>query len=137
MKFVEQLSKFTRQTIVLLAVFFVAGCGGGCKQVPPHNTFIETTIANASTNDLDWVRLKWEAPDMSAGILSQGISTTILDFPWPNLSRATLTFVDDKTRQRYSINLSFDAANEKIRSQKCHRVTIRILSYEKAEVVCE
>lgn len=115
----------------------LAGCSSGCKGTQNREMIVQATITNASTNVLDWVDVEWEGPSMAAGILSPGISKTILDFHWPNLPKAKVTFIDKKTRKPYSINVSFESVNKKIQSGECHRVTIRILSYEKAEVICE
>ena len=126
-----------RYTIVLLMMIAMAGCNSGCNGVQLQKTAVNITFTNASTNDLDWVRLKWDGPYAAAGILLQGNSKGVIDLQWPYLSAATLTFIDDKTRQRYNIEISFAEANQKIHLGKCHLVTIRILSYDKVEVICE
>ena len=133
MKFVEQLSNFIRYIIILLAVLAVTGC----NELRTQHTTVTATIANSSTNNLDWVDVEWNGSSMSAGILSPGISQTIVNFEWPFLPNAKVTFIDKITRQSYSIQISFASANERIKSGKCREVTIRILSYDKAEVVCE
>ena len=101
----------------------------------PKPISIEASFKNGSAHDLDWVRMKWAGPDFSAGILSIGVFATTLDLNWPNVPTGTLTFVDEKTRQRFDIALSFQSINEQIKSGGCRAITIRILDYDKAEVV--
>ena len=133
MKFVEQLSNFTRYIIILLAVLAVTGC----NELRTQHTTVTATITNSSTNNLDWVDVEWNGPYMAAGVLPPGISKTIGGLPWPNLPSAKIIFIDEITRKSYSIQISFASVNERIKSGKCREVIIRILSYEKAEVVCE
>jgi hypothetical protein len=52
-------------------------------------------------------------------------------------AQAKLTFIDDQTRQAYSINVSLKEADARVHSGQCKRVAIRILGYDKAEVVCK
>jgi hypothetical protein len=109
----------------------------GCKKIHSNHANVASTITNSSTNLLDWVDVEWNGPSMAAGILSPGISKTIINFAWPFQPDAKITFIDRITRKPYSIAVSFESANEQIISGKCHEVTIRILSYEKADVICE
>ena len=133
MKFTEHISSFTRYVIILLVVLAVTGC----NELRTQHTTVTVTITNSSTNTLDWVDVEWKGPYMAQGILSPGISKGILDLEWPFLPDAKITFIDEITRNHYSIPISFESANERIKSGKCREVIIRILSYEKAEVVCE
>ena len=123
-----------RHTIVLLLFIALMGCASGEARKLGE---IEFVFTNSSAHDLDWVRLDWEGPSVSAGIMKSGANATRLDTPWPDISKAKLTFVDDQTRQRYNIDVSFTEANAQIRAHKCHRITLRILGYDKAGVVCE
>jgi hypothetical protein len=98
---------------------------------------VDITLRNTSSNVLDWVKLDWIGPDVGGGILPQGIGKTAVSVEWPNVSGAKLTFVDDKTRKPYNLEVSFSSVNEQVRSGRCRHVTIRILDYDKADVVCE
>ncbi len=104
-------------------------------QSTPKAIAIETSIENASIHDLDWVRVAWDGPSFSAGILRVGTFSTDVHLKWPFIPNARLTFVDDKTRERHSIDLSLKAMNEEIQAGRCRAVTIRILDHDKAEVV--
>lgn len=104
-------------------------------QSAPKNMAIETSIENASIHHLDWVRVEWNGPSFSAGILRVGTFSTDVHLKWPFVPKARLTFVDDKTRQRYNIDLSLKVINEEIQSGRSRAVTIRILDHDKAEVV--
>ena len=133
MNFAKQLSNSTRYIIILLAVLAVTGC----NELRTQHATVMVTITNSSTNNLDWVDVEWSGPYMAAGVLPPGISKTIGGLPWPNLPSAKITFIDEITRKPYVIDVSFASVNEQKQSGKCHHVTIRILSYHKAEVVCE
>ena len=104
-------------------------------QSASKNMAIETSIENASKHDLDWVRVAWDGPSFSAGILRVGTFSTDVHLRWPFVPKARLTFVDDKSRERHSIDLSLKAMNEEIQAGRCRAVTIRILDHDKAEVV--
>jgi hypothetical protein len=104
-------------------------------QSASKNMAIETSIENASKHDLDWVRVAWDGPNFSAGILRVGTFSTDVHLRWPFVPKARLTFVDDKSRERHSIDLSLKAMNEEIQAGRCRAVTIRILDHDKAEVV--
>lgn len=93
------------------------------------------SIENTSTHKLDWVRVVWDGPTFSAGILSAGAFSTDIDLRWPFVANAKLTFLDYKTRQRNNIEISLEAINKEIQSGRCRAVTIRILDHDKAEVV--
>jgi hypothetical protein len=98
---------------------------------------VEFTFANVSTNNLNGVQLECFGRVASAGILIPGNDKTKFDVPWPNSPTGKVAFFDRQTLKPYSIDISFVSANEEIQSGKCHHLTIRILSYDKAEVVCE
>ena len=100
-------------------------------------TVVQASIENRSPHDLDWVSMEWPGPYYAAGVLPKDISKTLLDMRWPCIASGTLTFVDAKTRVPYRIALSFVSINEAIRSGKSRVVTVRILDYDKAEVVGE
>ena len=49
-------------------------------QSASKNMAIETSIENASKHDLDWVRVAWDGPNFSAGILRVGTFSTDVRF---------------------------------------------------------
>jgi hypothetical protein len=111
----------------------------GFTKSKPTTLQVDLSIVNGCSNALDWVKLDWLGPDLPRGVLAPGISKTALDVDWPSLSLAAITFVDDATRKpySYSVPISFSSINEQIASRRCHKVTLRILSYEKAEATCD
>ena len=119
--------------ILLAVILAVTGCG----KAQPKRPVLNITLRNSSSNALDWVEFDWAGPDVGAGILSPGIGKTALDVKWPNIPSGKLTFVDDKTRKPYSLEVPLTAANEQVRSGRFHQVIIRILDYDKADVICE
>jgi hypothetical protein len=118
--------------LMLLVVF----CSFGCQSKNPVRT-VNITLRNDSTNDLDWVELEWKGPGVPGGILSRGIEKTSVSTEWISVETAKLTFVDAKTRDPYSIDLSLSEINKQVLSGKCNDVTIRILSYSHADAVCD
>jgi hypothetical protein len=119
--------------IVLLAAILAIGCA----KTQPKMTIVNITMSNNSSNALDWVKLDWAGPDVGGGIMSPGVWKTSVSVEWPAVSTAKITFVDDKTRKPYSLEVSFASINERVRTGRCHHVTIRILDYDKADVICE
>jgi len=101
---------------------------------------VKFTFTNASNHPLNWVTLEAGKGkgEMTAGILSPGISSTEWDVDWSKApNEAKLTFIDDKTRQKYAIPLSLTNINAQVRSGQCRAITLRILDYDKAEVLCK
>ncbi len=125
------MNAITRLLLSLITIISNIYC-----QSASNNSTIAASIENASSHKLDWVRVEWEGPNFSAGILSTGAFSTDVDLKWPFVAEAKLTFVDYKTRQRYNIKISLEAINKEIQSGRCRAVTIRILDHDKAEVVC-
>ena len=111
----------------------------GCSQTFHKKTFVTMEIANAFSKPLDWVKVvAGDRQLFSAGILIPASEKTHLDYVWSNMpNQARVTFVDEQTRQRYNIDIVLTEANAKVLSGQCKRVTIRILDYDKAEVVCK
>jgi hypothetical protein len=118
-----------------LSLFALIGCG----QMGRRKVFVTVDVVNVSSNYLNLVKLKdGDRQLLSEGILSPTIQSTSLDYVWSNMPKeAKLTFIDHHTRQPYSINVSLKEADARVHSGQCKRVTIRILSYDRAEVVCK
>lgn len=123
-----------RTVLVGVALVLLAGCS--CVQ--QKKMYVKTVFTNASTHPLNWVTLDAGERELTVGILSPGISATLLDVGWSKApDQAKLTFIDDKTRKNYSIPVSLTNVNQQVRSGKCREVTIRILDYDKAEIACK
>jgi hypothetical protein len=122
-----------RPLFLFLALMMVIGCNND----QPKNKLVNITLRNSSSNALDWVKLDWKGSYVPGGILSPGIGSTAVSVEWPVVSNAKITFVDGKTRKPYGLEVSFASINEQVRTGRCHQVTIRILDYDKAEVICE
>ena len=98
---------------------------------------VDISVRNKSGVDLDWVELEWKGPKVPVGALpKEGVAISV-SADWPNLSNAKLSFVDRQTRKPYDVAVSFSQVNEQVRSGKCHQITFRILSYDKADVICK
>ncbi len=124
------------KTIILGLVLLVLI---GCSQMGAKRAFVTMEVVNISSKPLDWVTVvAGDRQLFSAGILIPNAPATHLDYVWSNMpDQAKLTFIDDQTRQPYSIEISLKDANARVLSGQCKRVTIRILDYDKAEVVCK
>jgi hypothetical protein len=107
----------------------------GCQNRTATTRTVNITIQNSSTNDLDLVELQWQGPYIPGGSIPPGASKTSLDVPWPKLDGAKLSFTDDKSRQSNSIDLSFAEINKQVDSGLCRTVVIRIVSFQKVEIV--
>jgi hypothetical protein len=131
-----------RIIISLIAIIITLGCDNAdhhrVKSAhPQHPITLNISINNASTNTLDWVELEWGGPAVPGGIIPPGTSKTTLSAEWPSVPGAIITLVDNKTRKPYKIEISLSAANGQISAGGIQHVTFRILSYDKAVVVCE
>ena len=111
----------------------------GCSHTPPRRAFVTVDVRNESHVPLDWVKVfSGERQLFYSGILIPNTEKTRLDYVWwkmPDL--ATITFVDEQTRQRFNVEISLSEANARVEGGTCKRVTIRILSYERADVVLQ
>lgn len=131
-----------RLAIIAIALMSVLGCGSKKQPTdkpgaPNAPAVLNIAMENASTNSLNAVEIEWKGPNVSGGIVMAGTAATILDVEWPSVPSATLSFIDYKTRTPYKIAISLAAANEQVNAGGIQKVTFRILSYDKAVVVCE
>lgn len=127
----------TALTKWVLGLWLLASAG--CSHLPPQRAFVTASVVNVSTAPLDWTKIvAGDRQLLSVGILIPNASSTYLDYVWWKMPEsATITFVDDQTRQRYNVEISLREANARVEAGTCKRVTIRILSYERAEVVVQ
>jgi hypothetical protein len=117
--------------LILLVVFWAVGC----QSQPPTRT-VDVTLRNVFTNALDWVELEWNGPHVPGGILSPGVGSTAVGAEWVSVDTAKLSFVDEKTREPYSVEISLSEINKQVLSGNCQHVVFRILSYSQAEAIC-
>jgi hypothetical protein len=130
-----------RAASLLMALLLVVSCDkskhNGSRPPTPQASIVNVALLNATTNELNWVELAWQGPDVPGGILPPGTSATALSVPWPTTTNATLSFIDYKSKKPYKMEIPLSAANEKVSAGGVQTVTFRILSYEKADVLCE
>lgn len=125
--------KLIYTTLLAIALLHLLGCS---EQNTP-DPVVNISLENKSPRALDWVRLEWEGPDVPGGVLSVGVSKTSVGVDWPNLESATITFVDEESRTRYTIAVTLAQVNQQVRKGECQHITFRILDYDKAEVTCK
>jgi len=123
------------KTIALGLSLLLTAAWSSCT---PEKMNVKFVFTNASTHPLNWVTLEVGKGEFTAGVLPQGVSKTELDVNWSSAPKdAKLTFIDDTTRQKYSIPISLTNVNEQVRLGKCRAIVLRILDYDKAEIVCQ
>ena len=123
-----------RTAIALFAFAAVLGCGKNAHQTENQTpskqpVIVNVSIENASSNALNGVKLDWQGPDVSAGILSPGIVKTDVSIPWPSAPSAKIRCIDYKTRKPYTIDVSLSIVNEQVDAGGIQHVTFRILVY--------
>lgn len=126
-----------RYVILLLTLITFVGCSSGCKATQKKDMYVTFTFANTSPKELNGVKLECADKVLRAGILVPTGDKTIFDVRWPDVASGKVTFIDMETEHPYSIDLSLDVVNKQVRAGKCKHVKLRILSYDKAEIVCE
>jgi hypothetical protein len=126
-----------RYLTLLLTLLTLVGCSGGCRATHKKDIYVTFTFGNASTNKLNGVKIECAGKSLGAGILVKGGDATIFDVRWPDAATGKVNFIEYDTEQHYSIDVSLAEVGERIRAGECRQVTLRILSYEKAEMVCE
>ncbi|MEI9864809.1 MAG: hypothetical protein WDN00_09700 [Limisphaerales bacterium] len=117
--------------------------------IPSSRPSVDIDIRNDSTNDLDWVKVRWDDGGQSAGVLPVGVSKVSLDAGLPKSPKsdtAFIEFADDKDgwvylarpnseRKRYSIPV--DVSSLKRLSAGHYRVTFSILSFTEGKLLIE
>jgi hypothetical protein len=120
-----------KQTFIVVLAFLILAMS--CKD---EQSVVSVSLANSSSNALDWVDLEWNSPAVIGGALRSGIDKTSLGVKWPKSPKGSVTFIDERTRQKYRIDLEFSIINGEISSGKCRDVAIDIRSYTNAVVRC-
>ena len=136
-QFFQEITKNMRYITILALLLTVVGCNSGCNGIQAKQMTVEFTLENVSTNNLNGVQLECLGRTLSVGILIPGSNANLFDVPWPDAQSGKVSFFDRQTLKPYEIDVLLISINEKIQSGKCHHITIRILSHEKAEVICE
>lgn len=126
-----------RYITILALLLTVAGCNSGCNGIQAKQMTVEFTFENVSTNDLNSVQLECLGRTLSVGILIPGSSANIFAVPWTDAQSGKVSFFDRQTLKQYEIDVLLISINGKIQAGKCHHITIRILSHDKVEAICE
>ena len=129
--FLSSIGSFGSLVVLLSQLFISTGCDW--SEMKPTPTF-DITILNASDQDLDWVKLIWDGPHIPGGILIRGKSSTAVAAPAPKGNSATLEFVDEVTRERFTHTISLTEFHSK-NPESISRIIFRILSTESVELV--
>ena len=121
---------------------FVVSCS-----MTPRRPSVDIEIRNDSTNELNWMRVKWDEGEQSAGVMPPGKSAVLLDAGLPKAPKsdtAFMEFVDDKDgwtyspgrpsseRRRYRIPVDVSALKQL--SPGHYRVTFSVLSFTEARL---
>lgn len=129
--------KFMRNACIILTLLLLTGCSSSCTSAAKKEVRVTFVFSNASTNELNGVELECANRFLRVGILVAGANATIFDVRWPAESSGRVNFFDRHTKHLYSIELSLSPIRERVLLGDCRQVTLRILSYEKAELFCE
>lgn len=121
-----------RTAVFIGLVVSIFGCHDGQVQTKE----VAVAVRNDDTNAY-WANLKWAGPGVPVGILSQGSCKTAIGVPWPNVSSARLELMDDKTREKFSIEVPCSFVADQIKTGNIQVVTFDILSRTNAKVTCE
>jgi len=121
-----------RILVCLALLLFAANCTRSTRRAMTVNV----SLQNASSNALDWVQFVWAGPPLSGGVMPPGVSKTAVGSEWPSVPSAKITFVDQKSRAPYSLDVDLSGVNKQVAYGKCGHVTVRILGYDKADAIC-
>jgi hypothetical protein len=130
--------------IAVAFAMLVASCSS-----TPSRPSVDIKISNNSTNDLTWVRVRWDEGEQRAGVLPAGVWKVSLDAGLPKKPKsdtAFVEFVDDKDgwtyqgspnseRKRYRIPV--DVSPLRQLAAGYYRVTFSILSFTEAKLQIE
>jgi hypothetical protein len=105
----------------------------GCNSQPKPAT-VEFLFMNKTQHDLDRATLDSGVQQISVGFLAADGDKSIFGQSWSMGDKANVTFIDEKTEQPYSIDVSLTEVNELVKAGKCRAVTVSILDYNKAEI---
>jgi len=131
-------------SIILVSLLFVS-CGS-----VQRGAIVDINISNDSANDLNWVRVRWDEGEQTAGVLPARASKISLDAGLPKAPKsdtAFVEFVDDKdgwdyhskrpNSERKHYIIPVDVSALKRLSSGHYRVTFAILSFTEAKLQIE
>jgi len=142
------LLPFTTLLLHYLLTIAIAMLIASCSSTRSRPS-VDIEIRNASTNDLNWVSVRWDEGEQTAGVMSAGASAVLLDAGLPKAPKsdtAFMEFVDDKDgwtyqgrpnseRKRYRIPV--EVSPLKRLSAGHYRVTFSILSFTDAKLTIQ
>ena len=96
---------------------------------------LDIALQNATSIDLDWMKVDWDGPYVPGGIVPRGKSKTTLGAEPPKSDSATITFVEDVGRQPHTIKL--DVSRLKTLRSGHYRVTLSVSSLTEAKLVVD
>jgi hypothetical protein len=137
-----------RTSLYFLAALGLTILAASCR-IAPQQASVDIEIRNDSTNELEWVSVKWDDGEKSAGVLPPGVWKVELDAGLPKNPKsdtAFMEFVDDRDgwvyqarpnseRKRYRIPVDVSAL--KRLSPGRYHVTFSILSFTEATLQIE
>ena len=117
--------------LIALIAFSLTSCS-----TPSRFPVLNFTTHNATSTDLNWVTINWGEWQISSGVLSAGIFASqyypVRREP-PHSDSASLTFIEDSSRQRHNIPLNVSEVRQL--RDGIYMVTFRITSLTNADVV--
>lgn len=97
---------------------------------------VHIIVHYASTNDY-WVQFDKTGPDMPPVLVWSGHTGISSVVPWNYLPGAKVVLTDEHTGQKYFVDVSFAAANEKLSSGKYHKIGLWVDSASQVKMDCE
>ena len=116
-----------------LAVVFAAACLVSCSPRSNSAASLDVSVSNATTTSY-WVSS--QTPAVSVGILSPGISKTMLDIAPPKIDLVTLELSADTNRNHRS-TITVDISALKHLPPGRHSATISIVSESQAKLLID
>ncbi len=118
--------------LLLLVVLGLTACSSVFAAAPG----LDFTTRNSSKVDLDWVRVTWGEWQIPSGILGVGIYKVQLNTDRrepPKTDVATVTFVEESSRQRHTIQVDMAKVREAMKDG-VYMVTFDITALDHADV---
>ena len=115
------------------AALFIVACVTSCSPRENPGVSLDLSVSNATTTTY-WVDS--ETPAVSVGILSPGISKTMLDIAPPKIDAVTLELSADTNRSHRS-TITVDISALRSLSPGRHDATISIVSESQAKLLID
>jgi len=120
-------------TLRYFVVLFIAACITSCSPRGNPGVSLDLSVSNATTTRY-WVHS--ETPAVSVGILSPGISKTMLDIAPPKIDAVTLELSADTNRD-HRATITVDISALRSLSPGHHDATIAIVSESQAKLLID